>query len=543
MMSKPLIVTLAILLGPAAALSAGAQPADEERARRAGLQRLLDGVEARMATIPSQRECAPRVGFEDHAAMFGADIARSPLSAAQAERIARGIVQFDNFVRYYETSVADVCRLYEQVRATAGRFERLRVEVHEPLLRAVTTIQSRLPSSPAELEEVFRAHNCYHPSRHAAVISSCLHNGTPFRALQAFVHVADDGVIRARHDARLGRDHVTGYNRYTGGSFLYRNHTDVEVVNAVRGEGGSFKFGVMATRKALHSRESTLRWAKNSLRHGPRPAFLGDDRGHLRRSPGRRGAASCRRLVPEDGQERRPALPHVQRPRAGRRRRRTAVCRRGEGDPRGHRADRGDRHRRPVHGQERGPARADRAHARRGGRAAHRHRRGAVLGGPHEGGADAAVARPLPAGGIPAGRDGGPAARRGRGAVGGPMGTLAIRSIVAGLCLLGTVGAVCAQEMRAHRLPRLDTLARAELAREEQPPVFTTGREYHVDRAARTALRRLERAERVAAARDAFEAELERRHADALRRRLDRTNVQLREEHERLAAELDRLRR
>lgn len=278
-MSKPLIVTLAILLGPAAALSAGAQPADEEGARRAELQRLLVGVEARMAAIPSQRACAPRVGLEDHAAMFEADIARSPLSAEEAARIARGIVQLDDFVRYYETSVADVCRVYDQVRATESRFERLRIDVHEPLLRAVTSIQSRLPSSASELKEVFQAQNCYYPSRHAAVVSSCLYEGTPFGALREFVHVADDGVIRARHDARLGRDHVTRYHRYTGGSFLYRNHTKVDVVNTVRSDGGSFKFGVKATRKALHSRTSTLRWAKDSLRYSlglPSSATIAD---------------------------------------------------------------------------------------------------------------------------------------------------------------------------------------------------------------------------------------------------------------------------
>ena len=43
------------------------------------------------------------------------------------------------------------------------------------------------------------------------------------------------------------------------------------------------------------------------------------------------------------------------------------------------------------------------------------------------------------------------------------MGSLAIRSLVAGLCLLGTVGTMRAQEMRAHR-PGLETQARAELA-------------------------------------------------------------------------------
>lgn len=123
------------------------------------------------------------------------------------------------------------------------------------------------------------------------------------------------------------------------------------------------------------------------------------------------------------------------------------------------------------------------------------------------------------------------------------MGSLAIRSIVAGLCLLGTAGTVRAQEMRAHRLPRLETQVRAELARKEQPPVFTTGREYDVDRAARTTLRGLERAARVAAERDAFDAELQRRYADAVHRRLGRTNVQLQGERERLAAELDRFRR
>ena len=226
-MTKPLIVSLVVLCS-AGILAAGGQPQGDEATRRAALEQQLEGVEARMAAIPAERECAPRVGLDSHAAMFEADIDRSPLSAAEAERIAQGIVQLDNFVRYYGSAVADTCRLYDQVRASESRFARLRADVHDRLVQAVTAIQSRLPSSAGELESVFRTGNCYHPNRHATVISSCLMEGTPFRAMQAFVHVADAGVIRARRRTSLGRDDVR-HNQYTGGSFLYRNHTDVNI--------------------------------------------------------------------------------------------------------------------------------------------------------------------------------------------------------------------------------------------------------------------------------------------------------------------------
>ena len=45
---------------------------------------------ARLATIPSQRECAPRVDLSGHMAMF-----------EEANRIARATVQLANYIRYY----------------------------------------------------------------------------------------------------------------------------------------------------------------------------------------------------------------------------------------------------------------------------------------------------------------------------------------------------------------------------------------------------------------------------------------------------------
>ena len=125
--------------------------------------------------------------------MFETDIERSPLSADEAGHIARGTVQLDNFVRYCGGAVAETCRIPDQVLVGEGRTARLRDEVRDRLVRAVTGIQSRLPSSPADLEAVFRTGNCYHPSRHATVLSTCVRAGTPFGLLRAVVHVADDG--------------------------------------------------------------------------------------------------------------------------------------------------------------------------------------------------------------------------------------------------------------------------------------------------------------------------------------------------------------
>ncbi len=264
-MTKLLIAILVILSGPTAFV-VGAQPEDG-RTRRAELRALLDAVGDRMAAIPARRECAPQIGLEDLAAMFEADIARSPLSAEEAARIARGIVQLDNFVRYYGGAVADTCRIHDQVRAGEGRAARLRDEVHDRLVQAVTAIQSRLPSSASELEAVFRTANCYHPSRHATVVSTCLREGTPFEVMRAFVHVADDGVIRARRDPGLGRDRVTNHYHYTGGSFLYRNHSDLTVENTVE-SAGRHRFMAMATRKALHTQSTMLNWVRGSLRRG-----------------------------------------------------------------------------------------------------------------------------------------------------------------------------------------------------------------------------------------------------------------------------------
>ena len=101
-----------------------------------------------MASIPSQRACAPRVGLEDRASMFAADIARSPLTAEEAERIARGIVQLDNFVRD-----ADIlCRLYEQVRATESRRLRGGSFLYRNIVDVERSNRIRLPSRDQNLE-------------------------------------------------------------------------------------------------------------------------------------------------------------------------------------------------------------------------------------------------------------------------------------------------------------------------------------------------------------------------------------------------------
>ena len=112
--------------------------------------------------------------------------------------------------------------------------------------------------------------------------------------------------------------------------------------------------------------------------------------------------------------------------------------------------------------------------------------------------------------------------------------------VVFGLCLLGTAGPVRAQERAS--TPRLETQARAALARAGQPPVFTTDRAYQVDRHARATMRRLKWVARLDAEGEAFAYMVARGHAEANRRRFNATNEHLRAEHQRLTNELRRLR-
>ena len=190
--------------------------------------------------------------------------------------------------------------------------------------------------------------NCYHPSRHATVVSTCLREGTPFEVMRAFVHVADDGVIRARRGPGLGRDRVTNHHHYTGGSFLYRNHSDLTVENMVE-SAGRHTFMAMATRKALHTQSTMLNWVRGRLRRGldlPSSATIADLYvGRLVDASRRHAAAWCESTV-KSGALLAKAFNDAG---SGRRPRRAAVRRRGEGDSGRHRADRGDGQRRPVH--------------------------------------------------------------------------------------------------------------------------------------------------------------------------------------------------
>ena len=118
---------------------------------------------------------------------------------------------------------------------------------------------------------------------------------------------------------------------------------------------------------------------------------------------------------------------------------------------------------------------------------------------------------------------------------------MTIRSL-AGLTLIVAVGA--AGEGRAQDAP-LTTLARTrvELAGRGQPTALTVRRVYDADRAARAVTRRFRRAELVEDAQRAFAVDLEDLRAEVRYRRLKKTNVELRQRHRRLTAELQRLRR
>ena len=278
MTNKHWLMTLVLLCGCAAAIAAGTQQQDAEdgSARRAELARLLEGVTVRLASIPSHLECAPQVDLTEHVAMFAEDIARSPLSAAEAERIAAGIVQLDNFVRLYGGGVTTVCQLHDQKQASDSHFAQLRAEVEQRLTLAVTAIQSRMPSSPAELEEIFRSEwrfrrlhgRCYTSSTHSNQRRACLRGGTPFDALRKLVHVADDGVIRPRNAVGLGSDEVTSYYQRHGGGFWSRNHSRLDAENTFQSGGTTFTFGVASKRKALHSSVNMMHWVKSDLRYG-----------------------------------------------------------------------------------------------------------------------------------------------------------------------------------------------------------------------------------------------------------------------------------
>ena len=83
--------------------------------------------------------------------------------------------------------------------------------------------------------------------------------------MQAFVHVADDGLIggRRRTDG-FGSDQVTHYRRYTPIGFG-RDYTDLHLENTVRSAERQFRFGVMVKRVRLHSPADMFNWTKRSL--------------------------------------------------------------------------------------------------------------------------------------------------------------------------------------------------------------------------------------------------------------------------------------
>lgn len=119
---------------------------------------------------------------------------------------------------------------------------------------------------------------------------------------------------------------------------------------------------------------------------------------------------------------------------------------------------------------------------------------------------------------------------------------MTIRSL-AGLTLIVVVGA--AGEGRAQDAPLTPlTLAQARVAFADrgQPTALTVRRVYDVDRAARAVTRGIRRAELEERRRKRFEVDLERFRAVGRHRRLQKTNVELRQRHRQLTAELRRLR-
>lgn len=276
-----LFITAAAILYPAVVLAGGMQPAGVEVERRAELKQLLDGVKARLATVPSQRECAPLVDFTGFMLVLEEDISRTPLSAEAANRIEWGIGQLDDFAQYFGLAVGDVCQLYDRSEASAAGLADRRIDVENRLTEAVTAIQARMPANPSELEAVFPAGYCSYPPEHVGgSIRTCLHEGTPFEALQAFVHVAPDGVIRARRaNVGLGSARKTENYPWTGGSFLYRNHTKFAIEITVRRGGSQFRFGAFAKRARLHEERNMLDWTMRTLqreRNLPASATLAD---------------------------------------------------------------------------------------------------------------------------------------------------------------------------------------------------------------------------------------------------------------------------
>ena len=146
---------------------------------------------------------------------------------------------------------------------------RARDLARERLIEAVTAMQSKLPDSPAELEAVFRAPNCYfhYPSSHRTTTTICLFEGTPFGALRRFVHVVD-GVIRARGGLRIGRDEMTQF--FSRHRCFLPSYSNATLRNRVEG----MVFGSIAGRKSL-------RWKRQSMRN----SIVGTLYGSLQRLP------------------------------------------------------------------------------------------------------------------------------------------------------------------------------------------------------------------------------------------------------------------
>ena len=130
----------------------------------------------------------------------------------------------------------------------------------ERLIEAVVAVQSQLPASPAQLEAVFRAPNCYYSRYHVTTTTICLFDGTPFEAMRRFVQIVD-GEIRAPRGLKIGRDVMTHSRResgcFAGGLLSTRDHYYATIWNDV---GGGIVFGSMAMRE--WKRDRLIDWER-----------------------------------------------------------------------------------------------------------------------------------------------------------------------------------------------------------------------------------------------------------------------------------------
>ena len=276
-MTKPRMFGVVVVLSAAvvavAATTVGTQPEEpggDEGARRVELEQFLGALQERLAGVAAPRECAPRVSFGEHVRMFATDIERSPLSADQAQRIMKGLIELEDLTRYYEGAVDEVCGLAAEYRVDEVERERVRADVQGRLTSAVTAVQSRLPATPAALESVFPNYQCYTSKRHVSHTTICLREGTPFEAMEAFIQVDADGAIGPRHDpTTLGQDTVLGV--YHGGrtwGIATRNHTRISAEGKVQvSDGQRFTVGIQGKMKKIRTESTMLTWAKSDLKY------------------------------------------------------------------------------------------------------------------------------------------------------------------------------------------------------------------------------------------------------------------------------------